>query len=387
MRDRSLFEAAIVVLSVACLLHSGTSGAATPAEKCAAGKIAAAGKFGSCLLLAESKARKKGTLADTEKCEQKLATVWEKLENKGGCPAAGGGLEENRSDIEQHVLSISSALAGASTVIEPDVKCESSKLAAAATYEKCRAVRNAKALKRGTSANHDACDTKLRRKWEKTEARAAGACPTNGDEEAIREEITTHVDLGLGSLAPPTCGNGALDAGEQCDGSAPGSQCPADLCTNDCTCSICCASTLSAACSQSPTAGNCEAAGGTLHPGEYCSGSGQCTVDPQPGPYACPLGDGGCYGGLGSSPAQDCAGLLSSPDQLPEPHTGWFTNAYCTADGVSGDWYPLCAPRCLFPGSPFSNCYECGVFRPCCNSNDVCDPVDGVCIGISSPGP
>lgn len=63
----------------------------SPAAKCQAAKLTEAGKLGACLLKAESKAAKKGTVVDLGKCELKFADTWAKFDSKSGgaCPTLG----------------------------------------------------------------------------------------------------------------------------------------------------------------------------------------------------------------------------------------------------------------------------------------------------------
>jgi len=56
--------------------------------KCNAAKVKEAAKYSACLLKAESKAIKKGEVADLSKCDSKFSEKWQKAESKAGgeCP-------------------------------------------------------------------------------------------------------------------------------------------------------------------------------------------------------------------------------------------------------------------------------------------------------------
>ena len=56
--------------------------------KCNAAKVKEAAKYSACLLKAESKAIKKGEVADLSKCDSKFSEKWQKAESKadGECP-------------------------------------------------------------------------------------------------------------------------------------------------------------------------------------------------------------------------------------------------------------------------------------------------------------
>jgi hypothetical protein len=86
-----LRELACALLGI--LLTTGlAAGAVDPTDKCAAAKIAAAGKYSMCLLKAESTAIKRGLEApDFSKCDFKLSKSWTRIEERGGqaCPTLG----------------------------------------------------------------------------------------------------------------------------------------------------------------------------------------------------------------------------------------------------------------------------------------------------------
>jgi hypothetical protein len=86
--------------------------------------------------------------------------------------------------------------------------CRAAKLRLAGKYDFCRLKAEAKAVRTGNPANHAACDGKLALSWESAETR--GACPTNGDQAAIHDQLAEHCD----SLALRLGGAGFADNGD-----------------------------------------------------------------------------------------------------------------------------------------------------------------------------
>ena len=83
----------------------------TPAEKCEAAKLSAAGKYGACRLGAEKKAVLAGTAADYTKCDTKYMAAWDKAETKygGACPTSGDqgpvqtAITDDTGDLRSHL--------------------------------------------------------------------------------------------------------------------------------------------------------------------------------------------------------------------------------------------------------------------------------------------
>jgi len=103
---------------------------------------------------------------------------------------------------------------------DPAVICESGKLKVAGKYGACRLTAESKAVKTGTAADYSKCESKFSDKWQKTEDKAAGACPSNEDESSMNARITGDAAdiatlLAGGNLS--YCGDGVIDAGEDCD--------------------------------------------------------------------------------------------------------------------------------------------------------------------------
>jgi len=117
---------------------------------------------------------------------------------------------------------------------DPVVRCESAKNKAAGKYAACRLSAQAKLVTTGDTARYDSalakCETKFTTSWEKAigAATKAGAtcldAPLSGVDfqTAIDEHsdnITTALSGGglIDYAAAVACGNGTIDAGEECD--------------------------------------------------------------------------------------------------------------------------------------------------------------------------
>jgi Alpha/beta hydrolase of unknown function (DUF900) len=80
-------------------------------------------------------------------------------------------------------------------------RCQAGKVLAVGRYDMCRAKADARAVKKGVPANHARCDARFRKKWLKLEAKAKGACPTQGDLAALQLEALRHGQRATATLA------------------------------------------------------------------------------------------------------------------------------------------------------------------------------------------
>jgi hypothetical protein len=109
-----------VIAWTAGVLMAGTAalGQPTTADKCAASKNQAAGKYGFCRQKAEKKLQLSGDAtayaAALDTCDQKYATKWQEAETRflGSCPTVGDTTAV-QSFVTQHSLSLATALSGA----------------------------------------------------------------------------------------------------------------------------------------------------------------------------------------------------------------------------------------------------------------------------------
>ena len=86
-------RASIILIGLGLVLGLPTNvQAVDPDVKCEAAKVKEAAKYYACRLKAESKAIKKGEVADSSKCDGKYSEKWQKAESKAGpgvCPTEG----------------------------------------------------------------------------------------------------------------------------------------------------------------------------------------------------------------------------------------------------------------------------------------------------------
>lgn len=125
----------------------------------------------------------------------------------------------------------------------PREKCHAGKLKAAGDYEFCVAKNESTAIRKETAVDAGKlarCDARLTKKWSKSELKGEGDCPTTGDRDAVGALIDAQVTTVLSVLdgitstttsttvAGPRCGDGTIDAGEDCDvGDLAGADCAA----------------------------------------------------------------------------------------------------------------------------------------------------------------
>jgi len=114
-------------------------------------------------------------------------------------------------------------LAARAEAISDADKCEVAKNKIAGKYAFCRQKAEAKAIKSGDPVDYSKCDLNFGTKWGTAETNGGGMCPTIGDQAAMQSFISQCTDgvatqLSGGAVPPCTeCGNGAIDAGEDCD--------------------------------------------------------------------------------------------------------------------------------------------------------------------------
>ena len=122
---------------IGALLLGATSAAAgaTDAQKCEAGKLKEAGKYGFCRLKAEAKAVKTGSAPDYGNCDVKYGSKWPSIEADAGgtCPSNGdeGAMQ---AFIAQHTDDVTAALAGG-----PLPDCPGDMASCSASLDTCQA--------------------------------------------------------------------------------------------------------------------------------------------------------------------------------------------------------------------------------------------------------
>ncbi len=95
------------------LLMTGAAHALSPADKCEASKLSAAGKYDLCRMEAQAKAVKRGGSPDFTKCDAAYSSKWTQAETSAGgmCPSNGdeGAV---RAFITEHTEALEAALDG-----------------------------------------------------------------------------------------------------------------------------------------------------------------------------------------------------------------------------------------------------------------------------------
>jgi hypothetical protein len=128
--------------------------------------------------------------------------------------------------VSAMVFAVLFLVATGAQAADPAVKCEAGKLKESSKYAACRLKADAKAVKKGEAAVYGKCESKFADKWAKTELKAGtGICPTESDQVSMDLRITTDAAEIATLLAGGTievCGDGVIDAGEDCDLGAPG---------------------------------------------------------------------------------------------------------------------------------------------------------------------
>src|SRR5689334_19706140 len=124
-----------------------------------------------------------------------------------------------------------SALAGPT----PEQKCQAAKNVVAGKYGACRQSAEKGLVSTSDAAKYGAaiakCETKFAEAWQKAIDGAAqagvtclDAALTAGDYKSVIDFHTGNIATALGGgalIVPDTCGNGTLEAGEQCDFGTP----------------------------------------------------------------------------------------------------------------------------------------------------------------------
>jgi hypothetical protein len=192
-RSMGLLARAVAMLSV-CLVvaPSFVSAGVTPARKCAAAKLKAAGLTASGLLGCHASAAKRGSAVDRA-CESKalgqLTSAFTRAEAKGGC-ASTGDAGDVTATVDAFVGDVASALADGGTA--DGRRCAAVKLKAAGKKTSTKLACHARAVTK-VAVVDPICLGKAEAKFTSAFAGADAryACATEGDADAIE---TGHVD-------------------------------------------------------------------------------------------------------------------------------------------------------------------------------------------------
>ena len=173
------------------------------AQKCESAKLGAAGKIYQCRMTAESKAvKKQAAVTGLDKCAAKLSKKWTKAEGAGGCPTVA-----DEAAIVALIEGMTDALTAALVAAPPPTKdgrtCGAAKLKDSGKYGACRLKASSKSVKTGKPVDFSKCESKLTGAFTKAEGKGGVDCPSTGDVEAIRAQITGDADAIAQALAGP----------------------------------------------------------------------------------------------------------------------------------------------------------------------------------------
>jgi hypothetical protein len=139
-------------------------------------------------------------------------------------------MKRHRFPYRPLAVAIVGMLLGASAAhaADPVLQCQSAKNKAAGSYATCRQKAEANLASKGDTAKYATaigkCEAKFSSAWQKAEAKAASkgvACldgaPTAPPFKAVIDRHTDTVAAALGGGPAAGCGNGFVEAGEQCD--------------------------------------------------------------------------------------------------------------------------------------------------------------------------
>jgi hypothetical protein len=194
MRIGSLRRAVLVVVVVLGVLPGRGRASGTPAQRCAAAKIRAAGKKAACLLALDAKTAGGAAANPTklQRCRDHLSDpvrgAFAKAEGRGGC-ATGGDAATVEAAIDGFVDSATAAL----DVGTPSA-CQRAKIAAVGKKAKCLSGLQAK-IAGGSDvdpARLQSCGDRMTSAFQKAEA--GGGCGTTGDAGTLETMVDQLVD-------------------------------------------------------------------------------------------------------------------------------------------------------------------------------------------------
>ncbi len=248
----------------------GTAAALNPAPKCEAAKLNESAKKAKCVANAASRAIRKSEAVDAAKlgkCSTKFGEKFTKSEIRAGgaCPTDGDA-SFVEGLVDDCVDDVVTDLGGVPGPGGDEARCQSKKAKEAGKYAQCKFKASSKGIKKGLAPDFTKCDTKLAGKWARLEA--SPPCSTSGDLTSVKAAIDACHDTVAAALTGD-CGNGSLDAGEECD---DGNSNNGDGCSDQCVIEFACGD------------GNVDA-GEECDDGNTASGDGcsdQCTSEAPP---------------------------------------------------------------------------------------------------------
>lgn len=205
------------------------------AAQCAAAKAKLAGKYARCTTGALFRAIRKGEAVDADRlahCTVKLEGGFARAELKNGLScAAGGGAAVVLGDVDACIQDVATALGGVPGAVGATASCRSGKLRDSGKYADCRFGATAKALRTAAAPDFTRCVGKLSTSWNRLEDSVARPCATSGDFGEVQAGLDACHQGVVAVLDGPNCGDGILDADEECD---DGNSASGDGCSSRC---------------------------------------------------------------------------------------------------------------------------------------------------------
>lgn len=188
------------------------------AARCESDKAKAAGKYGKCTAAVVARALLRAEAADADKlagCAARLDASFARAETRGGrsCPTAGDAAAV-RDGLDACIGATVAALGGIPGPGGATARCQSGKAKQAGKFLDCALKTTAVAIRKGTAADHTRCDARFAGGWDRLDG---GTCLTSGDRVAQQADLAACHAAAAVSLSGPACGNGVLDAAEECD--------------------------------------------------------------------------------------------------------------------------------------------------------------------------
>ncbi len=226
---------------------------------------------------------------------------------------------------------------------DPAVKCESGKLKESGKYSLCRLKADSKAVSKGVPVDYLKCEAKFAGKWTKIEDKAqltamSNACPSLGDQASMGARVTTdaaEIATLLAGGVLPGCGNNVMEGNESCDGTDIGiATCQGlGFASGTLGCTAGCGFDVSP-CVSNPAPGDC--GNGVIDAGEDCDfgdlGGATCVSQGASG--------SGLICGVGC--VFDTSGCVGCPTKVYDIALGDYGNSGSSCDGAGIHRYNGC---------------------------------------------
>jgi hypothetical protein len=338
--------------------------AASPAVRCEAKKLVTAGRVARAILRCHAAAAKTGATVDAGCVADAAAGLSEKfakLDASATCTTTGDA-PMIADDVDAFVAEVVAAL-------RPQLAasaCAAAELQATANGARdvAKAIARDKRKPDVERLQDDLTRLSSRLSAVFSAAQQAGDCQTSSDAGAIAQTVYEDLGVRVAGRLFPTCGDGVVGPGEQCDGT-DGSSC-AGVCQADCTC-------------PPPVCGN-----QVVESGEDCDGTTCPTRNPQYGPHGCfPAGD----------PSEcECCGITDDVCYIQDV---FLTIPCCPGFACvipprqphnTGECRPACSQQSDCPAGDVCFCRGCEGPYPACGQQSDC-AADRLCINGGCFGP